>query len=161
VKAPDLRGKPMTAWLAACVFCVGAAEGLRTVAYRDPVGIPTVCFGETVHPEGRPVRIGDTATVEQCEARLMARVKEFGDGIDECVAKPLPASRKAAYTSLAYNIGLPAFCKSTLVRKEKAGDIKGACDEIARWNKAKGVELPGLTKRRAVERELCLQSLPV
>jgi lysozyme len=45
---------------------------------------------------------------------------------------------------------------STLARKENAGDVPGACDELLRWTKAKGVTLPGLVKRREQERELCL-----
>jgi hypothetical protein len=32
----------------------------------------------------------------------------------------------------------------------------GACDELLRWTKAKGITLPGLVKRREQERELCL-----
>ena len=153
MKLPDLKGKPMAAWLAAGVLCVGTFEGLRTAAYHDPVGIPTICFGETAG-----VKLGDSATPAECEWKLQARVLEFGNGVDRCVGKPLPPARKAAYTSLAYNIGLPAFCKSTLVKKEKAGDARGACNELPRWNKARGIEWPGLTKRRALEKELCLQS---
>ena len=144
----------MYAWVAACVLCVGSFEGLRTVAYSDPVGIPTICFGET-----RGVKLGDKATPAECQWKLQARINEFGSGVDRCVDKPLPAARKAAYTSLAYNIGLSAFCNSTLVKLERAGKPREACDQIPRWNKARGIELPGLAKRRQLERDLCLQSL--
>lgn len=36
-------------------------EGLSTSAYRDPIGIPTVCVGET-----RGVKMGDRYTREEC-----------------------------------------------------------------------------------------------
>lgn len=41
---------------------IGGYEGLRTRAYPDMVGVPTVCFGET-----RGVKLGDVYTVEQCK----------------------------------------------------------------------------------------------
>ena len=48
--------------VAALAIAIAApAEGLRQVAYRDPVGITTICFGST-----KGVKMGDTATFEQC-----------------------------------------------------------------------------------------------
>ena len=64
-----------------------------------------------------------------------------------------------ALVSFTYNIGGQAFCSSTLVRKLNAGDTVGACNELSRWTRAKGIELPGLVKRRAAERAMCLQGL--
>lgn len=146
---PD-KHKKKVAWVSICVACVGAEEGLRTVAYKDPVGIPTICFGET-----KGVKIGDTATTEECKAMLGDRVLEFGRGVDACVTTPMSPSRKAGLTSFSYNVGTDAFCKSTLVKKLNAGD-PAACDELLRWTTAKGIKLPGLVKRREQERALCL-----
>ena len=151
--------KKATTWLAICVGCVASFEGLRTVAYRDPVGIPTVCFGET---EG--VRLGDSYSVEECRALLGDRVVAFGQAVDRCVTAELPPARKAALVSFAYNIGVSAFCGSTLVRKLNSGDVYGACNELPRWKNATRlgvrVELPGLVKRRQQERQLCLEGTP-
>ena len=143
--------KKATTWLAICVGCVASFEGLRTIAYRDPVGIPTICFGEI---EG--VRLGDSRTAEECRALLGDRVAEFGRAVDRCVTVPLPPARKAALVSFSYNVGIGAFCGSTLVKKLNANDPK-ACDELLRWTKAKGIELPGLVKRREQERQLCME----
>lgn len=147
-------GKRAATWLTICVGCVAGFEGLRQAAYIDPVGIPTICFGET---EG--VRLGDQKTAEECRQLLGERVKEFGDGVDSCVRVPLTPERKAAFTSMAYNVGVQAFCGSTLVRKANAGDWRGSCDEMLRWNRAGGVPWPGLTKRREAERELCMKGI--
>lgn len=136
------------------VALVAGAEGLRTQAYKDPVGIPTICFGET-----RGVRIGDTATREQCRAMLDGRLVEVSGMIDRCLVTAVPDMSYAAFLSLAYNIGPGAFCASTLVKKANAGDVAGACDEMLRWDKAGGVALPGLTKRREIESDLCRQGL--
>lgn len=139
------------AWLSICVGCVAGAEGLRTAVYLDPVGIPTYCFGET-----QGARLGDSYTPEQCKAKLGARVLEFGAAVDRCVHVPISPSRKAGYTSLAYNVGTDAFCKSSVARKANDGDVQGSCDAIRLYVYAKGIKLPGLVKRREQERALCL-----
>jgi lysozyme len=104
------------AWVSICIGCVAGAEGLRTVAYFDPVGIPTICFGET-----RGVKLGDKATLEQCKDMLGVRVQEFGRGVDRCITMPMSASRKAAYTSFAYNVGVETFCRSSVAWKFNGG----------------------------------------
>jgi len=56
--------------------------------------------------------------------------------------------------SFAYNVGVGNLQSSTLLKKHKAGDYRGAVAEFAKWNKAAGKVLPGLTKRRAAEAAL-------
>ena len=148
------KNKKRATWVAICVACTGTFEGLRTVAYRDPVGIPTVCFGETLG-----VKIGDKFTADQCKEMLGERVLEFGRGVDKRTKVELPPERKAALVSFAYNVGVDAYCNSTLTRKLNAGDTVGACNELLRWTKAKGITLPGLVKRREQERELCMEGI--
>lgn len=141
---------------AAAIALVGAWEGLRTVAYRDVVGIPTVCFGET-----RGVKMGDRYTVEQCKVMLGDRLVEFETGIRRCMAEPdkVPDSVYVASISLAYNIGQRGFCRSTVVRRINAENYKGACDAFLMWVKAGGRTIKGLVNRRKAEREYCLQDL--
>ena len=143
--------KNKAGWAAIALTIVAGFEGLRQYAYLDPVGIPTICFGET-----KGVKIGDKATIDQCKNMLMASLLEAHDSVSRCVKVPMTSSREAALVSFTYNIGGSAFCKSTLVKKLNDGDGVGACNELLRWDKAKGVTLPGLTKRRADERNLCL-----
>lgn len=139
---------------AVCAF-VGGYEGLQLVAYRDPVGIPTICYGET-----RNVRMGMTASKAECDAKLLASLIAHEDGMLRCLIRPLPEGAHLAFLSLTYNIGVARFCASTLARKANAGDIAGACDELPKWNRAGGVEWRGLTRRRAAERDICLRGLP-
>jgi len=143
--------KKTAGWLAATVALVAAAEGLVTHTYPDVGGVPTYCYGET-----KDAQWGKTYTKEQCDEKLAARLVEFNRGVDSCVFVELPDSRRAALVSLSYNIGVPAFCKSTVVRKLNAGDVVGGCDAILMWNKVKGVVWRGLTNRREKERALCL-----
>lgn len=152
MKKPSL-GK-VARWLAIATTAVVGFEGSRQVAYRDPVGIPTICFGET-----RGVKLGDRATPEQCKAMLADSLAKADHDVTRCVHEPLPDYRHAALVSFTYNVGGRAFCASTLVRKLNAGDVRGACNELLRWTKSRGIELPGLVKRREEERQMCLKEL--
>lgn len=145
----------ITAVVALTVPIIGDFEGLRTSAYRDAVGVWTICYGET-----HGVQPGDSYTVAECDAMLAPRVREFAAGLRECIHHPLPVEVEAAFVSWAYNVGLGAACESTLVRLANAGDLRGACDQLPRWNRAGGRVLDGLTNRRLSERVLCLSGLP-
>lgn len=139
-------------WLACAVAFVGLCEGLRLTAYPDVGDVPTICYGETLH-----VHMSDVATKEQCDEKLSARLQQFNEEISQCLPANLPETRRAAFVSLAYNIGAAQFCKSTVARRINAGDVQGACDAILMWNKVDGKVVKGLTNRRQKERELCLK----
>jgi lysozyme len=148
------RPSKRAGWCAIALTCVAGFEGVRQYVYLDPVGIPTWCFGETQGP--RPV---GHIPMAQCEALLSESLEIANRQVDSCVRTYLPDTRRAALVSFTYNIGGGAFCSSTLVRKLNAGDTRGACDQLLRWDLAKGIRLPGLTKRRAAERGMCLEGL--
>lgn len=143
----------VTGALALGVAIVSQFEGLRTKAYLDPVGIPTICYGSTAG-----VKLGQTRTVEECKELLAGELGKSMAEVDRLVKVPLPDTRKAALGSFVYNVGETAFARSSMLRKLNAGDWRGACNELPRWSYAKGVQLPGLVKRRAAERELCLRN---
>ena len=137
--------------LATTASLIAGFEGFRTVAYLDPVAVPTACFGMT-----KGVEIGQVFTEAECEEHLFEEVVHFQREVRQRVDVPLTQNQLAAFTSFTYNVGVGAFEQSTLRRKLNAGDYEGACNELPRWVYAKGVKLPGLVKRREAERELCL-----
>lgn len=139
-----------------CVAVVGGFEGIRLNAYRDVVGIPTICYGET-----RGIRMGMKATKPECDEMLLKGLDQFADGVEKCTisAKYMPEKRYVAHTSLAYNIGVGAYCKSSISRLENAGQTRASCDAFLKWNKAGGIVFPGLTRRRQAERAMCLEGL--
>ncbi len=152
---PQTTQKNKTAaWVAICVACVSGFEGLRQVAYRDPVGIPTICFGET-----QGVELGQKRTVEECKDMLADSLERANAAVSRCVYVPMSDERRAALVSFTYNVGGNAFCGSTLVKQLNAGYTVDACNQLLRWNRAKGIVLPGLTNRREQERALCLKGL--
>ena len=137
---------------ASCLVGIAGWESYRGTAYlptKDDV--PTLGFGVT---EG--VKMGDKTTPERALAQLLVSVEEHADGIRQCIKVPLHQHEFDSMVSLSYNIGVGAFCKSTLVRKLNAGDYTGACEQIKRWDKQAGKVLPGLVKRRQAEYRMCM-----
>ncbi|WP_280922704.1 lysozyme [Serratia fonticola] len=126
-------------------------EGVRYEPYRDVVGVLTVCYGHT----GADIVIGKRYTSGECKALLDKDLVPFARSVERSVKIPASEYQKASLISFSYNVGVKAFESSTLLRKLNAGDSKGACDEMRRWNKAGGKVWKGLTNRREVEREIC------
>lgn len=134
------------------------AEGLRQWAYYDPPGILTVCYGST-----KNVVKGRKYSIEECNARLDADMREAINTVDECVPN-LPVHVLAAFSDAVYNLGPTIACnqeKSTAARLLAKGELLAACNQLLKWNKAKVagmfVTLPGLTKRRNEEKAVCLE----
>lgn len=145
-----------TAAVIASTF-VGEKEGLTLKAYQDGASVWTICRGIT---EG--VKPGQTATREECDRLFTSEIGKRLAAVDEMVTAPMSEARRAAITSLCYNIGLGACRRSTLIRKLNAGDPQ-ACDEILRWHYSGGEDCTdpksncrGIPPRREQERELCL-----
>lgn len=138
---------------------IASWEGLSLDAYSDIVGVPTICYGST-----RGVEIGMSLTQYQCDQLLRAEVAEYRCGwlnyvAPEAYEEWLPATRDAAYTSLAYNVGIRAAGRSTATRRLNSGDIVGGCQAIGWWNRAGGRVIRGLVNRRQDETNLCLKGI--
>lgn len=158
---PSFKGKPRmalgTTVAALAIATVGHFEGLRTEPYRDIIGVPTICYGET-----RGVTMDDHATREECDAMLVQGLQDFERGVMGCTTATLPDSRLVAVVSFAYNVGIGAYCQSSVARKLNAGDVKGGCNALLLYNKArkngKLTPVKGLTARRNAERDLCMRA---
>ncbi len=135
---------------------VSGFEGLYTHAYKDIVGVVTICYGVT--NDDRKVHMGDTATVSECKGMLAEDLPRYKKMVDKCIHREMPPHRTAAMVSFVYNVGQGALCKSTVARKLNAGDVRGGCEALMMWNKAGGREIRGLTNRRTAERKECLRS---
>lgn len=140
-----------TGALSMATAVVSYYEGYKPTAYRDPVGIPTICYGHTA-----TARLGQTLSQEECTALLETDLGAAFHAVDTRVRVELPPSTRAALASFVYNVGEGAFARSTLLRKLNAGQMHAACYELDRWVYANGHRLNGLVTRRATERELCL-----
>lgn len=137
--------------IAIAAVLVPDLEGVRYEPYRDVAGVLTVCYGHT----GADIVIGKRYTSGECKALLDKDLVPFARSVERSVKIPASEYQKASLISFSYNVGVKAFESSTLLRKLNAGDSKGACDEMRRWNKAGGKVWKGLINRREVEREIC------
>ena len=131
-------------------------EGLRLTAYQDSVGVWTIGYGWTHPVDGKPIRPGMTIKEETAERLLRTGLVGYENDVSKLVKVKLTQGQFDALVSFAYNLGARALSTSTLLQKLNAGDYTGAADEFARWNKAGGKALPGLTRRREAERALFL-----
>lgn len=129
---------------------VPAFEGVILRGYKDPIGIVTACAGHT-----KTAVLGRPYTPAECTALLDQDLADHAEGTMACIKVPVNTGEKAAYVSFAFNVGVGAFCRSTMARKLNAGDHAGACAELSKWTKAGGKTLPGLVKRRSTERAIC------
>jgi lysozyme len=145
----------------ACISLIQQSEGCAKkqpdgslLAYPDPGtgGDPwTIGWGTT----GADVRQGVVWTQQQCDDRFTKDLDAFAARVAQVIGDALTTQPQFdAMVSFAYNVGVGNLASSTLLRKHKAGDFKGAALEFARWNKAAGKVLPGLTRRRAAEAAL-------
>lgn len=148
---------------AVAVSAIAVREGYSSRAYDDGVGVQTLGFGSTRHPDGTPVKPGDTVTPQRAVVMLAKDADRIWREAAACIGEvPLYPHEADAYASLAYNIGSGAFCRSTIVKKLKQTppDYAGACEAIRMWNRAGGQVLPGLVKRREAEYRMCKGEAP-
>ena len=130
-------------------------EGCRLKAYPDPAtgAEPwTIGWGHT-----KGVKQGDTCTQEQADAWLREEATEYSIQVLKLVKGRVTQNQLDALTSFAYNVGIGALAKSTLLRLLNEGKTQEAAEQFSRWNKAAGKVMAGLSKRREAERRLFLE----
>lgn len=124
-------------------------------AYLDSVGVATICDGIT-----KGVRLGQTRTEAECAALLEEDLVRHASGVMACTPNLAGHPyQTAAAVSLAYNIGVGGYCRSSVDRHFDAGRWRQGCDAILMWNRGGGRVIRGLTLRRQRERAICLRGL--
>jgi len=137
------------------------AEGIRRAWYVDPANIVTVCYGHT----GADIDRTKVYSLNECKALLTEDMNRAIQAVDTC--RPgLPVNVLAAFSDAAYNLGPTIACdstRSTAARLLAAGKYADACEQLPKWSYARvggvAVQLPGLVKRREMERDVCLAGL--
>lgn len=126
------------------------AEGDKLTAYYCPAGVLTIGVGHT----GPDVKPGMRITQAQSDALLSADLAKFEKAVARNVKVALTQNQFDALVSFTYNLGEGNLRSSTLLKRVNAGDMAGAAAEFGKWNKAGGMVLAGLTRRRAAEAAL-------
>lgn len=131
-------------------------EGRRNYPYYDVVRILTVCDGNA---QGKiDIRYYSDS---ECDAMTGKVMKKTADEIRPCLPGTLSIQTQVAVLVNSYNIGSGQFCKSSISRKMREGDIAGGCDAMLLYDKARShgklIMIQGLRNRRLAERALCLK----
>lgn len=125
-------------------------EGLRTHAYLDSIGRPTIGFGHTGN-----VRPGDVCTRAQADQWLSEDLTAPERAVNLLVKVPLSQPQFDALVSLAYNIGSGNFARAiAILRPLNAGNYIAAAAQFTQYDTAGGLVSPGLFNRRTHERDV-------
>lgn len=118
--------------------------------------VPTIGYGHTDAAGPPKYAATKSLVLSEAEATEILRndLQKYADAVSKAVTVPLNDNQFDALVSWCYNVGPGAVAKSTLVRKLNAGDYAAVPSELAKWNKAGGKVLKGLTRRRAAEAAL-------
>ncbi|MEM9450399.1 MAG: lysozyme [Cyanobacteria bacterium P01_E01_bin.6] len=126
-------------------------EGLRLKSYLCPANVWTVGYGST---DG--ITKGMRITESEADSILDKDLIRFEKAVTELVKVELSGNEFAALVSLAFNIGIGAFKRSTLLKLLNKNKRAIAAEEFDRWVWGGGKILPGLVERRAAEKALFL-----
>lgn len=160
-----MNAPPISKRLVAIVGAAAAAalfaftptqEGRVLTTYRDIGGVLTYCDGATENAQW-----GKAYSSAECNAQLDKDLTRHAEGVMRCIHVPLTPGQTVAFVDTAYNVGVPAFCGSSMAKKSNAHDMAGACAALSLWVNVNGKPVSGLVKRRAAARAFCEGRKPV
>lgn len=134
-------------------------EGKRNKVYDDGVGVWTIGYGHAIgRDHAKALELYPNGiTDEQCIELLRKDIQSKALGVEQLLMINVTDNQFAAMVSLAFNIGLGNFGKSTLLKLINLGKFAQASEQFEVWNKAGGNILAGLVRRRKAEKELFLK----
>lgn len=127
-------------------------RGVLLYPYLDPIHIPTQGCGATRGLTGERVRMTDDPwTIEQARFVLRRDWMIALHSAEPLIEVDLPDHKWVALVSWVFNLGAHNLDISTLRRVINRKQWGLVPEQWARWNKAGGHVLPGLTLRRQDE----------
>ena len=124
-------------------------EGFRTHAYQDSAGVWTIGYGHT-----KGVQPTDIISAAQGDKMLADELSEYENYVKTLVTVPLHQHQFDALVSWTYNLGPTNLKNSGMLKVLNQGRYDLVPNEMRRWNKANGIVLDGLVKRREAEAQL-------
>ncbi|MGL4572833.1 MAG: lysozyme, partial [Clostridium sp.] len=136
------------------LYYVKGIEGFGPNYYYDSVGVKTLGYGMTGGElNGISVPISEASATHYLTKFFNRDYYEQVLRIVKSKGVNNPKQREIdAFASFAYNLGVPSFADSTLLKKYVAGERGEAIHEqFKRWVHAGGDISPGLVRRREEE----------
>lgn len=122
-------------------------EGYRLKAYKCPAGVWTIGYGHTAG-----VKEGDTITQETADAYLRNDLEKYEKAVQNYdIIYHFNQNQFDALVSFTYNCGIGNLKNLTQSGRRTLAQISA---KIPLYNKAGGVVLRGLQRRRAAEKDL-------
>ena len=129
---------------------IKAFEGFFAKPYHCPAGVLTQGYGHTA--AAGPPALGGVWTKDYATQVLARTVAErYAAPVERLLTRKPTQAQFDAMVSLAYNIGVGAFAKSSVLRWFNLGHDARAAAAFGMWTKGGGKVLPGLVRRRASE----------
>ena len=130
-------------------------EGCKLVAYQCNAKVWTIGYGSTFYENGSKVQPGDTITQHRAESLLLITANKFAVEVRKLVKSNLNEKQMAALISFAFNLGIGALQKSTLLKLVNSNPSSPQIrNEFMKWINAGGKPLNGLIRRRKAEADL-------
>lgn len=149
---------------------IAVHEGYTTDAVIPTKGdVPTYGYGSTVKADGARVRMGERTDPVNALKTMHAHISKDESRLRSCLdGAYLTQGMYDVFVSFAYNVGSTQFCRSTIAKRIREADYRGACDALLMYRYAAGFDCStpgnkrcyGLWKRRLGEQESCLAALP-
>ena len=130
-------------------------EGFESRPYICPAGKKTIGFGHVMTAD--EVCAEDGISEDYANILLKQDIALVEAAFDDLIQVVVSQNQYDALAALAYNIGIHAFEKSTLLELLNEKDFSGAVRQFGRWIYAGGKPLGGLEARRNAEMELFLE----
>jgi lysozyme len=131
--------------------------------YLCPAGYWTIGWGHVVlDPRGKQIKGAENKqaarsiyprgiTKAEAEVLLTDDIRRFAAGVEKLLKVAVSDAKFCALVSFAYNVGVGALERSTLLKLVNQGALEQAPAQFLRWTKAGGRELAGLKRRREAE----------
>ena len=136
-----------------CLDLIKHFEGLFLTSYLCPAKVWTIGYGTTVYANGLKVKAGEICTEQQALTFLQNDLSFFEKAVDAYTRDDVSQQQFDALVSFAYNLGAKNLKDSTLLKVINTNPVNydAIQKQWLRWNKANGIALKGLTRRRNSE----------
>jgi lysozyme len=143
--------------------CVYGTEGFRDTAWLDTLPDPpvwTIGHG-TTFIDDKPVGPGMICTRQEADQWAMEAMRETGEEVLAAVHVDLNAMQLGALISLAYNIGIGHFRRSSVLEALNLALYQVAANRFLEYDEAGHRVIEGLETRRGRERALFLTGMGI
>ena len=150
---------PATSFTGDTTSYIASKEWFRDKAYQDSAGVWTIWYG-TTRINGKPIQPGQTITQAEAQKLLWQDIASHSTWKTLIDPNTLSPAQQTALASFEYNLWPGIWNKSAMniIDMVKSGNLKGAADEMKKYNRAGWKVVQGLVNRRNDEANMLLNS---